>query len=119
MEKRLHLADFKGKALLITFVYTRCPFATFCPLTSSKFAAIQKELANTPGDYEKTHLITISPILSTTRPQSWGSMVSLTSPTIPRVWTLGICLTRPDDLRKLATAFGLEYFEQDNLICTQ
>jgi protein SCO1/2 len=113
----LHLADFRGKALLVTFVYTRCPFATFCPLTSSKFAAIQKELAKTPGDYEKTHLITISldpkydtpPVM-----RKYGLAYLSDDPKGFGHWEF--VSTSPDDLRKLATAFGLEYFEQDNLI---
>ncbi len=113
----LHLADFRGKALLVTFVYTRCPFATFCPLTSSKFAAIQNELAKTPEDYEKTQLITISldpkydtpPVM-----RKYGLAYLSDDPKGFGHWEF--VSTSPDDLRKLATAFGLEYFEQDNLI---
>ena len=48
--KTLHLADFKGKAVLLTFIYTRCPLPTFCPLISSEFAAIHNDLAQTPAD---------------------------------------------------------------------
>ena len=115
--KAVHLADFRGKAVLVTFVYTRCPFATFCPLTSSKFAAIQKELAKTPGDYEKTHLITISldpkydtpPVM-----RKYGLAYLSDDPKGFGHWEF--VSTSPDDLRKLATAFGLEYFEQDKLI---
>ncbi len=29
--KTLHLADFKGKAVLLTFIYTRCPFPIIVP----------------------------------------------------------------------------------------
>ncbi|MFZ0785111.1 MAG: copper-binding protein, partial [Candidatus Acidiferrales bacterium] len=28
--KRIHLSSFEGHVLLVTFVYTRCPFPTFC-----------------------------------------------------------------------------------------
>ena len=115
--KALHLADFRGKAILVTFVYTRCPYPTFCPLTSSKFAAVQNELAKTPGDYAKTHLITISldpqydtpPVL-----RKYGLAYLGNDPTGFEHWEF--VSTSPDDLRKLATAFGLEYFEQDKLI---
>ena len=58
--KTLHLADFKGKAVLLTFIYTRCPFPTFCPLISSEFAAIHNDLAQTPPIYGKTHLLSVS-----------------------------------------------------------
>ncbi len=58
--KALHLADFKGKAVLLTFIYTRCPFPTFCPLISSELAAIHSDLAQTPAVYQKTHLVSVS-----------------------------------------------------------
>ena len=58
--KTIHLSDFKGKSVLITFIYTRCPFPTFCPLISNEFAALHKELLKAPGDYKRTHLVSIS-----------------------------------------------------------
>lgn len=58
--KSFHLGDFKGKAVLITFIYTRCPMPTFCPRLSSQFAKIQDDLQKTPLDFAKTHLVTIS-----------------------------------------------------------
>src|SRR5208282_5452465 len=32
--KRIHLSSFRGGVLLVTFIYTRCPFPDFCPLVS-------------------------------------------------------------------------------------
>jgi protein SCO1/2 len=58
--KTIHLRDFKGRVTLITFIYTRCPFPTFCPLLSSEFASIQRELLKSPELYKKTHLVSIS-----------------------------------------------------------
>ena len=43
--KTFHLSDFKGKAVLMTFIYTRCPLPEFCPRLSSQFARIQQDLA--------------------------------------------------------------------------
>jgi protein SCO1/2 len=58
--KRIHLGQYRGKALLLTFVYTRCPLPEYCELMSDNFAAIDKELAQTPALYAKTHLLTVS-----------------------------------------------------------
>jgi protein SCO1/2 len=58
--KRIHLAQYRGKTLLITFVYTRCPQPDQCTLMSNNFAAIDKALQNQPETYDKTHLLTIS-----------------------------------------------------------
>jgi Cu/Ag efflux protein CusF len=57
---KLTLSKFKGKSVLVTFVYTRCPLPTFCPLISSEFAAIHKELGASPQAKAKTHLISIT-----------------------------------------------------------
>ena len=38
----IRLAQFKGKALLITFIYTRCPRPDFCPRVTHNFAAVNK-----------------------------------------------------------------------------
>ena len=58
--KRIHLAQYRGKALLLTFIYTRCPQPDQCTLMSNNFAAIDKALQTQPDAYDKTHLLTIS-----------------------------------------------------------
>lgn len=56
----IHLDQFRGKTLLITFIYTRCPVPNFCPLVTRNFAAIDRQLQINPALYAKTHLICIS-----------------------------------------------------------
>jgi protein SCO1/2 len=56
----IHLNGFHGKVLLLTFVYTRCPLADYCPRMSHNFADINKDLAADPRLYAKTHLLSIS-----------------------------------------------------------
>ena len=46
--RAIHLDQFRGKALLITFIYTRCPLPNFCPLVTHNFAVINRELAVGP-----------------------------------------------------------------------
>lgn len=58
--KVIRLSDYKGKALLLTFVYTRCPDPTQCTLMSTNFAMIDERLHEHPELYEKTHLLSIS-----------------------------------------------------------
>ncbi|HKM65937.1 MAG TPA: SCO family protein [Candidatus Acidoferrum sp.] len=47
--KRIHLSDYRGKALLVTFIYTHCPLPDFCPRMNENFRAVQKLLSETPG----------------------------------------------------------------------
>ncbi len=115
--RKIRLADFAGKALLVTFIYTRCPMPNFCPRLSSQFARIHSELKKNPGDYGKTHLLTISfdPKYDT--------------PAVLRKYGLAyldgdeggfsqwdFASTNPADLSRLAKAFGLEYQEEGNQI---
>ncbi len=58
--KRIHLAQYRGQALALTFIYTRCPMPDQCTLMSNNFAAIDQELQKQPEVYAKTHLLTIS-----------------------------------------------------------
>ena len=57
---RIHLAQYRGQALALTFIYTRCPMPDQCTLMSNNFAAIDQELQKQPDVYAKTHLLTIS-----------------------------------------------------------
>jgi len=59
-DRTIHLDQFKGKLVLLTFIYTRCQLADFCPRMSRNFADIDKALAADPALYKQTHLISIS-----------------------------------------------------------
>jgi protein SCO1/2 len=58
--KVIRIHDYKGKALLLTFIYTRCQDPNQCTLMSSNFASIDQELQKQPELYQKTHLLSIS-----------------------------------------------------------
>jgi protein SCO1 len=54
--KHISLKRYRGQTVLVTFIYTRCPFPDFCPRMSSNFAEIYKQLGSTQG----THLLSVS-----------------------------------------------------------
>jgi protein SCO1/2 len=58
--KRISLHQYRGETLLLTLIYTRCPFPDFCPRVSHEFAAIDRQLRSDPAHYGKTHLLSIS-----------------------------------------------------------
>ena len=58
--KQIHLGQFRGRVLLLTFIYTRCPLADFCPRMSENFAAIDRALKADGAMYKKTHLLSVS-----------------------------------------------------------
>ena len=59
-DQPIHLGQYRGKTLLLTFIYTRCPIPEYCTLMSQNFAQIESELAKQPELYQKTHLLSIS-----------------------------------------------------------
>lgn len=58
--KAIRIHDYKGKALLLTFIYTRCQQPDQCTLMSNNFATIDQELQKQPDLFGKTHLLSIS-----------------------------------------------------------
>jgi protein SCO1/2 len=57
---KIHLGQFKGQVLLLTFIYTRCPLADYCPRMNKNFAEIDRDLADDARIYKQTHLLSVS-----------------------------------------------------------
>jgi len=58
--KRIRLSSYRGDALLVTFIYTRCPFPDFCPLVSRNFSKIYASLKADPALAPKIRLLSVS-----------------------------------------------------------
>ena len=57
--KQISLHQFRGKVLMVTFIYTRCPFPEFCPRMSNNFAEIYKKIGADP-QLSDTQLLSVS-----------------------------------------------------------
>lgn len=57
---KIELADYKGQAYAFTFIFTRCPFPTFCPRMNSNFEQAYQQLKSNPNAPTNWHLFTIS-----------------------------------------------------------
>ena len=53
-------AQFKGQGLAINFLFTRCPYPTFCPLMAKNFEETQNKLLARTNGPANWHLLTIS-----------------------------------------------------------
>jgi protein SCO1/2 len=58
--KPRRLSEWRGRALGVTFIYTRCPLPTFCPLMDRNFQEVQRTIAADSGLRERVHLLTVS-----------------------------------------------------------
>ena len=58
--RTIHLSQFRGKAIALTFIYTRCPLADFCPRMSHNFFLVEQALLADPRLLASTHLLSLS-----------------------------------------------------------
>jgi protein SCO1/2 len=57
--RRISFKQYRGQTLLVTFIYTRCPFPDFCPRMTGNFAEIYKQIGTNPA-LASTHLLSLS-----------------------------------------------------------
>lgn len=60
LDKAISTAQFKGQALAITFLFTRCPFPNFCPLMANNFSEAARKLLANPNSPTNWHLLTVT-----------------------------------------------------------
>jgi protein SCO1/2 len=57
--RKRSFGDFTGSPVVMTFIYTKCPLPTFCPLMDRHFATLQKTLQADPA-LKNVRLVTVS-----------------------------------------------------------
>src|SRR5450755_10205 len=115
--KTIHLDQFRGKPLLLTFIYTRCPVPDFCLLMSSNFSAVLKELQKNPTACAKSQLLSISIDPNYDTPsvlRSYGNKYAGDVDPDFRHWQFAC--GSPEQVRKAADFFGLSYNEKQGQI---
>jgi protein SCO1/2 len=96
-------ASFRNSVVLVTFIYTKCPMPTFCPLMDRHFKTIQTRLEADPS-LAKVHLVSVSFDPITDTPQVL-KMHAGGLGADPKRWTF---LTGDrDEIDKFAMRFGV------------
>jgi len=110
--RALRLGDFRGYALAITFIYTRCPLPTYCPLMSRNFKAAQT-LLDRLGQGDRCRFLSIS---LDSRNDSPGVLKAYASgyEADPGRWVFAS--GDENEVRALGAGVGLEYTIADGLI---
>jgi protein SCO1/2 len=57
--RKRRFSDFKGSPVVMTFIYTKCPLPTFCPLMDRHFATLQTSLRSNAA-LGAVRLVTVS-----------------------------------------------------------
>ncbi|MGI8788700.1 MAG: SCO family protein [Pyrinomonadaceae bacterium] len=117
--KRVSLKDFRGKALAVTFIYTRCPLPNYCILMSQNFSDLANQLNNSDLK-DKIRLLSVSFDPQTDTPaklKEYGrGYLGKDSKTDFTVWQLATGTDK--EIKDLAGFFGLRY-ETDQTDKTQ
>lgn len=116
--KNVSLYQYRGETLLLTLIYTRCPFPDYCPRISHEFASIDRQLLADPARYGKTHLLSISfdPAHDTPKVlRAYGFDCSGSKdPAVFRHWEF--TAIPQSELPKFADYFALTYKDDDGVI---
>jgi len=112
-EKDIRLHNYRGKALLITFIYTRCPLPEYCDLMSNNFAVVNRQLEQQADVYSKIHLmsITIDPEYDTPKVlRSYGA-AHTEKYQEEKFDHWEFATGTKDQIKGVAQFFGLRYFQ--------
>jgi protein SCO1 len=115
--KKLRLAQFRGKAVLLTFIYTRCPLPDYCIRMSNNFAAVAKELKQQPAIYDKFEQLSISfdPKYDTPKVlRTYGS--NYAGEVDPNFTHWQFATGTPAEIKKITEFFGLSYIPDSGQI---
>jgi protein SCO1/2 len=58
--KTRRLSEWRGRAIAVTFIYTRCPLPDFCPLMDRQFADVQRQVKEDLQLRGRVQLLSIS-----------------------------------------------------------
>ena len=102
----LRLSALRGKAVVVTFVYTRCPLPDYCPRVDRKFAELAAMIRSRPGGGGAVRLLSISfdpehdtPAVLAAHARSAGAA--------PPLWTYAVASHA--ELSRVGPGLGLAY----------
>jgi protein SCO1/2 len=111
--KRLGFHQYRGRVVVLTFIYTRCPLPDYCPLMTDNFAQIEKALKPSAENQPAIQLlsITVDPEYDT--------------PKVLREYSAGhsagsdrwsYATGTKDEIKQVATYFGMQYWAEGDQI---
>ena len=111
--KPVKLSNFRGKVVVLTFIYTRCPLPEFCPKMDTKFNELARMISTVRGRSDQVRLLSVSFDPEHDTPEVLKSHAELRGAT-PPLWRFAVA--SHDELRKVAEPLGLVYGPRPNEI---
>jgi len=116
--RAIHLAQFRGEPLLITFIYSRCPLPDYCIRMSNNFAEVARILhSSNPKAFARLQLLSISIDPEFDDPktlQRYGE--SYAGAVDPNLEHWSFATGKSADIRQAAEFFGLSYEKQNGQV---
>lgn len=113
----IHFKQFLGKPLLVTFIYTRCPFPDYCLRMSHNFSQVMQDLQQDPKAFAAAQLLSISIDPEHDQPaelRNYGE--SYVGRVDPKFQHWQFASGSPEQVRQAADFFGLAYNTKDGQI---
>jgi protein SCO1 len=109
--QRIHLAQFQGKVVALTFGYSRCPNPQYCFRMSSNLAHVEKRMRAS----HRADLVLITIMIDPDHDQGRAlSQYAETWKADPAVWHF---LTGPlEEIREIAGMFGMNFWSSEGLL---
>ncbi len=113
--RKVHLAQYRGDVVLLTFVYTRCPLPDFCPRMTHNFAQLEQAVEHDPALAKQTHLLTVSidPKFDTPKVMRAYALKSTSIPAGELFSHWDFLTPTPQELNKMAAFFGLSQMREE------
>lgn len=113
--KTIRLAQYRGRALAVTFIYTRCPLPDYCPLMTRNFSSIANEIERDSQLKTRVHLlsVTIDPDFDTSAVLRDYAQTRAGLKTF-ELWDFAT--GTGEQIKQIAQFFGLNYYKENNQI---
>jgi protein SCO1/2 len=105
----VRLSDLKGEPVAVTFLYTRCPIATACPMTTAKFSKLDAMLA----EAKLGHLLTVTVDPEHDTPEVLADYAKKAGAD-PKRWKF--LTSSPEAVARVASSFGVIYYPEHGQI---
>ena len=111
--KRFGFQRYRGRVVVLTFIYTRCPLPDYCPLMTDNFVQIEKALKPSPGSKSTVQLlsITLDPEYDTPKVlRQYAAEHSAGSDQ----WDYAT--GTKDEVKQVATYFGMQFWQEGDQV---
>ncbi|MEW6282500.1 MAG: SCO family protein, partial [Candidatus Eremiobacterota bacterium] len=109
-QKSVSFKSFRGKVVLITFLYTRCPYPDKCPMIAARLSALRELADRVENGRDRFHIVAVSidpkkdtpEVLKRYAANFHGAGAGMTFLT-----------GKPNDIARVAGGFGVLYWDND------